>query len=50
MFQHYAILPGYSGHYQDLGISSLTLHDSACNLTLVAIILELGGGTLHIKP
>ena len=26
--------PGFSGHYEDLGISSLKRHDSACNLIL----------------
>ena len=38
----HAISPGLYGHYQDLGISSLKGHDSACNLTLsVGSILGL---------
>ena len=34
MCRCHAISPGCSGHCQDLGISSLTGHDSACNLIL----------------
>ena len=29
------MLPVFSGHYQDLGISSLKRYDSACNLILI---------------
>ena len=34
MRRRHAISPGFAGHYQDLGISSLKGHDSACNLIL----------------
>ena len=35
MRQRHAISPGFFGHYQDLGISSLKRHDSAvCNCIL----------------
>ena len=35
--RRHAISPGFSGHYQDLGKSSLKRHDSACNLILSAV-------------
>ena len=34
MRRRHAISPGFSGHYQDLGIASLKLHASACNLII----------------
>ena len=34
MRRHHTISPGFSGHYRDLGISSLTRHASACNVIL----------------
>ena len=32
MHRRHAISPGFTGHYHDLGTSSLKRHDSACNL------------------
>ena len=34
MRRRHAISPGFSGHYQDLGIASRKKHDSACKLVL----------------
>ena len=31
------MLPGFPGHYQDLGITSLSMHDSAFNIILAWI-------------
>ena len=35
-------MPGFSGHYQDRGISSLEGHDSACNVILSVATSQLG--------
>ena len=45
MRRRHAISPGCSGHYQDLGISSLTRHGSACNSILSVDRLRLEGVT-----
>ena len=34
MRRRHVTSPGFSGHYQDIGISSLKEHDSTCNLIL----------------
>ena len=38
MRRHHAVPSGLSGHYQDLGISSLKLRDSACNVILSVVL------------
>ena len=37
MRRRHAISPGFSSHDQDLGISSLKGHDSACNINLSVV-------------
>ena len=37
MRRRHAILPGFSGHYPDLGILSRKRHDSACKLILSVV-------------
>ena len=34
MRRRHTTSPGFSGHYQDLGISNLKSHDTACNFIL----------------
>ena len=40
MRRRHAVSPGFSGHYQDLGIPNLKGHDSACNL-IVSVALRV---------
>ena len=47
MRRRHAISPGFSGHYQDLGISSLKRHDSACNIILSVVMPRCGS---HVSP
>ena len=45
MRRGHAVPPVFSGHYQDLGIESLKMHDSACNL-----ILSVDTGEIRHHP
>ena len=51
-YQRHAIIlsPGVSGHYHDLGISSLEVHDSACNLVISAVIILVDDEDAHGRP
>ena len=50
MHRRHAISPGLAGHYQDIGILSFNIHDSACNLTLSVGMRSTGAGSAGPGP
>ena len=51
MRRRHAISPGFSGHYRDLGISSLKRHDSVCNLIIsvgLPVIVQIVDRLFHV--
>ena len=46
MRRRHAISPGSFGHYQDIGIASITRHDPACNLIRIAGMHVVRAGRL----
>ena len=50
MVRRHAISPAFSGHYQNLGISSLTGHDSAFNISFICTTSSLRSAMFTDKP
>ena len=42
-----AVSLGFSGHYQDIGISSLKRHDAACNFILSVVLQTRSRGGIE---